>query len=319
MGRDLTVLQRTYGGRAGQNLARHHGSAFERRDIRDWDFGRLAERVELEEAQRKLYAYPALADDSGSVSLRLFDSPAKALRAMHAGLRRLFMLQLAQQLAYVRKHTPRLQEACLYYASIGNCETLRDDLIAASIDHAFIGEDPWVRDASQFAARLQHGRSELVPTANAIAELAYEVLAAYHGIRQRLGAGPHVGTTALADIDGQLRHLCYPGFLSATPHRWLVHLPRYLKAIRLRLDKLGREPTRDQRRQEEVAPLWEAYLRRRAQTQWEDERLQDYRWLLEELRVSLFAQELGTLRPVSVKRLRAAWARIEGEALAAVD
>ncbi len=319
VGRDLAVLQRAYGGRAGQNLARRHGSVFERRDIREWDFGRLAERVELEEAGRKLYAYPALADDSGSVSLRLFDSPAKALRAMHAGLRRLFMLQLAQQLAYVRKHTPQLQEACLYYAPIGNCEGLRDDLVAASIDQAFIGEDPWVRDAAQFTARLQQGRSELVPTANAIAELAYEALAAYHVIRQRLGAGRHSGTTALADIDGQLRHLCYPGFLSATPHRWLVHLPRYLKAIRLRLDKLERAPARDRQWQEEVAPLWEAYLRRRAQTEWEDERLQDHRWMLEELRVSLFAQELGTLRPVSAKRLRAAWARIEGVAPAAVD
>ncbi len=318
VGRDLAALQRLYAGPAGQQLAQQHGSTFERRGIQEWDFGHLPERVELDEAGHTLYAYPALADESGSVALRLFDSPAKALRAMHAGLRRLFMLQLTQQLAYLRKHMPHLREACLYYAPIGDCEALRQDLIAAAIDRAFIGEDPWVRDAAQFAARLQSGRAELVPTANAMAELAHETLASYYAVRQRLADGTYIPAEVLADINGQLRHLCYPAFLSATPHRCLRHLPRYFKAILLRLDKLEHAPARDRQSQAQLAPLWEAYLNRRAQADWEDERMQDYRWLIEELRVSLFAQELGTALPVSVKRLWAAWQRITGGVPAAM-
>jgi ATP-dependent helicase HrpA len=259
------------------------------------------------------------------VSLRLFDSPAAAQEHMRAGLRRLFMLQGAQLIKSLQKNLPVTREMCLQYLSIaspaaktaraGGCEELRQDLLTAIVDRAFIGDDASVRDAEAFQQRKQEGLGQLMLVANDIGRLVGQVLAEYHDITRQLGSMASGYAAAVTDIREQIACLVYPGFVSRTPAAWLPHLPRYLKAIRLRLDKLRAGAAgRDAQKVAEVRPLWQAYLEKKEQHARQgisDPALTQYRWLLEELRVSLFAQELKTAFPISVKRIQRQWEAVQ--------
>lgn len=143
-------------------------------------------------------------------------------------------------------------------------------------------------------------------------EIAAAILAAFHEARRMVDDDP-ARAEALADIRDQLARLVYPGFLGQTPPEWLPHLPRYLRAIVLRLQKLRHAPDKDRQRRGDIirfSDLWRRQAERNARREMDDPELVRFRWLLEELRVSLFAQELKTLAPVSVKRLEEQWSRV---------
>jgi ATP-dependent helicase HrpA len=224
------------------------------------------------------------------------------------------MLRLKDQVKYLRKNLPDIQSLCLLYQSIGSCESLKSELIETAFDRVFIDGRPLASASNVFEARLDSGRSGLVETANALCGEIKNVLAQYHQTRQRLDSnGLHGCQTARVDIESQLSHLVYTGFIRCTPAQWLSHLPRYLEAIELRINRLLQSPIKDQQLQREIDPYWRRCIdyMAAADDEWRsDQVFLMYRWMLEEYRVSLFAQRLGTSLKTSSKRLETLWRRL---------
>ena len=182
-------------------------------------------------------------------------------------------------------------------------------LVELALDRSFL-MDPWPLDAQTFAARLEQGRPRLTLIAQEISRLALSILTEWSAVQKKI-KDARLARGVQDDVQHHLGRLCGKNFLRATPWDALQHLPRYLKAATLRLDKLRSDPARDEARLAELKPLEQRYLKRVAELKGaSDERLEEFRWLLEELRVSLFAQELRTPQPVSVKRLEKVWAQI---------
>jgi ATP-dependent RNA helicase HrpA len=302
-GRSLCDLKRRFGKEAQLAFRRQAASGIEREGITRWDFGALPGTVARHHGGLSLQGFPALVDQTRSVAIRIFDSAAEAEDEGRRGLRRLFMLSLPEQLKYLRKGQPGFEATALLYLGIGSRDELLDDLTEAAFDRVFIGPDGDVRGPDEFEARLEAGRARVVAEFDALCARARDNLSRFQDLRKRLerftgGAG--------ADVREQLQYLIYRGFVSATPEEWLKHLPRYLKAISLRLERLARDPAKDRERSVRVAALWRP-CRARLDAGERTGELLRFRFLLEEFRVSLFAQELGTAVPVSEARLARQW------------
>jgi ATP-dependent helicase HrpA len=226
-------------------------------------------------------------------------------------------LQLREQIKFLEKSLASLQTAQMQASTVPalaaawpGFEALREQVIAAALDRACLGE-PWPHDRAGFVARKDEARGRLSLIAQEVARLAALIAQEAAALPKKLAA--HRGfAAAAADIEQQLGRLFARNFLVDTPPAQLAHYPRYLKAIAMRLDKLKADPARDQGRQAELAALQTPWLRETAARKGvADPRLQEFRWLLEELRVSLFAQELRTPMPVSTKRLQKVWASVQ--------
>jgi ATP-dependent helicase HrpA len=310
-GRDLTELQSRLRRKAAAGFQSMQARAFERSGLTRWDFGALPHSIEIEQRGMRLKGYPALIDDGDSVSLRLMDTPKRAQHASRLGIRRLYMLRLKEQVKYLRKNLPDSQCLCLLYQCIGSCECLKKELIETAFDRVFIDGRSLPSDSKNFEARLGSGRSKLIETANALCGEIKNVLVQHHQTRRRLSSDTlHDCQAAHADIESQLHHLVYAGFIECTAAQWLLHLPRYLRAIELRIDRLLQDPMKDQQLQRKVDLFWRRCLNHMAAAKddWQsDENFLSYRWMLEEYRVSLFAQRLGTSVKISSKRLEMLW------------
>jgi ATP-dependent helicase HrpA len=270
-----------------------------------WTFGELPELMEV----RAMVGFPALIDKGAHVEIEVFDEPDVAAAKHRAGLRRLVALQIREPLKYLEKNIPDLQKMAVAYMPLGTLEELRAQIVDVAMDRAFLGE-PLPKDEASFKARLDEGRGRLNLIAQEVARQAGVVLADYAAaVRKLKDARPP--KEVADDIAAQLSRLVPKDFIARTPWAQLQHLPRYLKAVQMRLDKLRGDPQRDAQRMAELRPLEQRWVRRVAELKGRaDARLDEYRWLLEELRVSLFAQELRTPQPVSAKRLDKAWAQL---------
>ena len=266
--------------------------------------------MEIRRGGQALVGFPALVDCTTHVEVEVFDEPAVAAARHRAGLRRLVALQLRDALKALEKNVPELQKMSVPYLPLGTAEELREQIVEVAIDRAFLAE-PLPADAESFRRRVDEGRGRLMLIAHEVARGAAAVLAEHAAaVRKLKDARPP--KDAADDVQAQLARLVPKRFVAATPWAQLAHLPRYLKAVQMRLDKLRADPVRDAQRLAELRPLEQAFLRRLAERKGAaDARLDDFRWLLEELRVSLFAQELRTPQPVSVKRLEKLWAQLQ--------
>ncbi|MDM0017020.1 ATP-dependent RNA helicase HrpA [Variovorax saccharolyticus] len=274
-----------------------------------WTFGELPELMEVRRGAQSLIGFPALVDGADAVSIEVFDEPAVAAAKHRAGLRRLFALQLKDALKYLEKNIPDLQKMAVAYMPLGTAEELRAQIIEVAIDRAFL-QEPLPTDEFAFKRRLEEGRGRLTLIANEIARLAGTILVEY-GLAARKIKDTKVQPDATADAAQQLQRLMGKRFIADTPWTRLQHFARYLKAITLRLDKLRADPARDAQRLAELRPQEQRYWRLLAERKGAaDERMSEFRWLLEELRVSFFAQELRTPQPVSVNRLDKLWAQL---------
>ncbi len=280
----------------------------------DWSFGELPELMEIHRGAMTLIGFPALIDRETHVEVEVFDEPQLAVAKHRAGLRRLFALQLREPLKFLEKNIPELQKmagAYMLFVSSGTLEELREQIIDVALDRAFLA-DPLPTDATSFRTRLDEGRTRLNLIAQEVARLAATVLTELQSAQRKLKDSKPPKEVA-DDIQAQLQRLAGKHFIAITPWAALQHLPRYLKAITLRLDKLRGDAARDATRLAELRPLEQRYLRRLAELKGAGHaRMDEYRWLLEELRVGLFAQELRTREPVSAKRLDKVWAQLAG-------
>ena len=274
-----------------------------------WSFGELPELMEISKGGQSLIGFPALVDMGDAVSIEVFDEPDVAAAKNRAGLRRLFALQIKDALKYLEKNIPDMQKMAVAYMQLGSADELKAQIIDVAMDRAFL-LDPLPNDEASFKRRTDEGRGRLTLIANEVARLALGVLSEF-ALAQRKIKDTKNAADATADCTQQLQRLLPKNFLAATPWPQLQHGARYLKAISLRLEKYRADPARDAQRLAELKPLEQKYWRlvaeRKGQT---DARMLEFRWLLEELRVSFFAQELRTPQPVSVKRLEKAWAQL---------
>jgi len=281
--------------------------AAESRRYTDWSFGELPELMEIRRGGQTLVGFPALVDRGNGVEIEVFDEPEVAAARHRAGLRRLVALQIREPLKYLEKSIAELPKmAAAYMALGGGAEELRTQIVDLALDRAFLAA-PLPGDAAAFRRRIDEGRTRLNLIAQEVARLAGVILAEHAAALRKLKDSRPAKEVA-DDVAQQLQRLMPKNFLLATDWAALQHFPRYLKAVVMRLDKWRADPARDAARLAELRPLEQRWLRRLAELKGAPHaRLDEYRWLLEELRVSLFAQELRTPQPVSAKRLAKAW------------
>ncbi|MDI1342245.1 ATP-dependent RNA helicase HrpA [Polaromonas sp.] len=285
-----------------------------------WSFGELPELMEISKGKQTLIGFPALIDLGDAVTIEVFDEPDVAAAKHRAGLRRLFSLQIKDALKYLEKNLPELQKMATSFMLVGRAadnsgggtlEELREQIIEVALDRAFLLE-PLPTNEADFKKRIDDGRGRLTLIASEVARLAAGILVEFAAAQRKIKDTKNAAEAA-ADAAQQLQRLVPKRFLTATPYTQLQHFPRYLKAITLRLEKWRADPARDAARLAELRPqeqrYWRLVAERKGAT---DARLQELRWLLEELRVSFFAQELRTPQPVSIKRIEKAWLQLVG-------
>ncbi|MFD2110312.1 ATP-dependent RNA helicase HrpA [Thiorhodococcus fuscus] len=325
VGDDPVRLKRQFGGQAQEGFAHIPTSGLEREGITRWDFGDLPEHVDLTRAGIRLRGFPALVDRGDSVAIQVLDSAESAALVQRDGLRRLFMLHLGADLRRLRKDLPNLDRMRLQYAKApkppvsavsassggGKEPDLADELVALALDLTFVEDLPPIRGQSVFEQRLAERKSHLFGTAKEVGVLIGGILAGYQSLRKQLSAITQVNwMPSVMDIREQLDALVFRGFTQRVAYRRLKEYPRYLKAIEQRIERLGHAPGRDRQWMAEMAEVntrWRERDRAAQAAGRQDPRLDEIRWLLEELRVSLFAQQLGTPVPVSIKRLQGRW------------
>ncbi len=275
----------------------------------DWTFGELPELMEVRRGQQTLVGFPALIDRGTHVVIEVFDEPDVASARHRAGLRRLVALQIRDALKYLEKNIPELQKMAALFMAVCTVDELREQIVDLALDRAFLA-DPLPADDQAFRRRIEEGRGRLTLIANEVARSVLLVLTEHAAAVRKL-KDSRAPKELQDDVQAQLARLCPKRFVMQTPWAQLAHLPRYLKAVALRLEKWRSDPARDSARLAELRPLEQRYLRLLAERKGvHDTRLEEFRWLLEELRVSLFAQELRTPQPVSVKRLEKTWAQL---------
>ena len=321
VGRNLAELRSELGAKA-QDEFRHVVQADKTLEadadekIVDWTFGELPELMEIRRKGQSLIGHPALVDHGTYCTLEVFDDPAQAQYSQRSGLRRLFLLQLREQVRFLEKNLTGLQAVQMRASVIEavapafeSYEALRTDLVAAAIEAVALYE-PWPTNESQFRARREEAKGKVNLVGREMARSLEAVATELAGIPKRL-ASARAFPDVVKDVKEQLKGLFPKEFLLTTPPEQLRHYTRYVRAINVRLDKLRNAPERDCLQMQAVAKLFVPYAREVAARKGVvDERLETFRWMLEELRVSLFAQELRTPMPVSVKRLTKVWESI---------
>jgi ATP-dependent helicase HrpA len=277
----------------------------------DWSFGELPELLEIRRGGVSLIGFPALIDKGERVEIEVFDEPELAGAQHRRGLTRLFALQLKEPLRYLEKLLGQeLVTMGVAYMQLGTLEELRGQVQTVAVQRAFLAE-PLPACAADFQIRLQEGRGRLNLIAQEVARQVGVVLLEYQATQRKLKDCKGLGRETGEDLQAQLARLVSKHFVRDTPWAQLQHLPRYLRGIQLRLDKWRQDAARDARLLTELRPLEQRWQRRLAELRGtRDPRLEDFRWQLEELRVGLFAQELRTPQPVSVKRLEKVWAAL---------
>ena len=274
-----------------------------------WTFGDLPELMEIQKGGQSLIGFPALVDLNDAVHIEVFDEPEVAAQKHREGLRRLFALQIKDALKYLEKNIPDLQKMAVAYMPLGTADELRQQIIEVALDRAFL-MDPMPADEFSFKKRIEEGRGRLTLIANEVARLAGIILIEFAAASRKIKDTKNA-PDATSDCSQQLQRLMPQRFMALTPWTQLQHYARYLKAIVLRLDKYRADPARDAAKLLELKPQEQRYWRLVAERKGAvDDRMLEFRWLLEELRVSFFAQELRTPQPVSVKRLDKAWAQL---------
>ncbi|MCE5980639.1 ATP-dependent RNA helicase HrpA [Pseudomonas sp. LF19] len=314
-GRDLAELTARFAAASQAALAVPQ-TAQSQQPVQAKAFTQVAETAQQKFAGLSMTVYPALVEENGTVKEGRFSTQAEAEFQHRRALQRLLLQQLAEPAKFLRGKLPGLTELGLLYRELGRVEALVEDILLASLDSCILeGESTLPRDGAGLASLAERKRGSWAEHAERLARLTLEILKLWHGLQKRFkGKIDLAQAVALNDIKQQLGNLVYPGFVRETPGLWLKELPRYLKAIELRLEKLGAQVQKDRVWSSELGNLWSQYqtrLDKHAQEGKRDEQLQLYRWWLEEYRVSLFAQQLGTKVPVSDKRLSKQWSQVE--------
>ncbi|BCL74916.1 ATP-dependent helicase [Jeongeupia sp. HS-3] len=307
-GRDLIAI-RAQLGEAAQLTFRDDAddNGIEKSGIVKWDFGDLPEQLTFKRHGRKLTGYPALVPDEDTCAIRLFDTAHAAAEAHRQGVVQLLRFELKEHVKQLEKSVPNFQQHAIALRATQNADELMTDIVAAICDRAFIGDDDAPRSKKEFDNQKSRAKVRLPSVRDAVVRTLAAVVAEYVPMVLAAGKAGNISQ----QLNQQLGKLVSKGFLAATPWEQLPRLPLYLKAMRVRLEKRVANPQRDGQRNAEITELWlrwESELDKWQREGRDTTPLLPFRWMIEELRISLFAQELKTPYPVSLKRLNKVWA-----------
>ena len=321
--RDLVSLRREFADQIKAGFSGLAKGKWHRDGITEWDFGELPRSIEIATDPAPILGYPGIVDEGPpsknkpghTVGLRVFDTPEAAKDATRLGLARLGIRRLKTDLKFDDKSIPNFQTVALWYAPLGSPEQLRDEIMMLISDRLFVGDAKHPRTFDEFTARIDNAWNRLSAVSTECTQIAEQVYTRYSAIASRLDdSHPQNWERAVRDMRAQLGSLVTAHTLTRTPFRWLRGIPRFLRGIEVRMERLrGGGVERDLRSMAEVH-AWQRRLAERAtKHQGEgivDPNLIDFRYLHEEFRVSLFAQELKTSVPVSGKRMEKAWEKV---------
>jgi len=315
VGTDLLQLQHDLKGEVKQTLSKVSKQGIEKTGLVEWDFGKLPNSFKKDHGGYEVKAYPALVDKSKSVAIELFDSEAKAQRANQNGLRRLVLLNVPSPIKYLQQSLPNKAKLGLYFNPFGQVKDLIDDCIACAVD-SILQSEITPQDANAFEVQKEKVRAELADRTLVITQLVEEVLTLAHGVSKKLkGKIDLTMLVAQGDIKSQLERLIFPGFACQVGEQKLPDLKRYLQALQKRLEKLPVNPNQDRLNTIELHELEQRYLtlcKTMLSNEKESAELAEIYWMMEELRVSLFAQQLGTAYPISAKRVKQKLTELKG-------
>ncbi len=307
-GRDLAAIQKDWAAAAREAFSQRADAELTREDLSGFDIEDIPESIRSAEG---LVAWPALVDLGDSVALRVFENAEEANDEHRRGVERLLRRALAERIKHARRQLPLANITALKWAALGSAETLRADLVEAALAERLQAHTLDARTRNAFEALKAALSVELFPAAVERLKLAESIIEAHAELMPWLEP-PLMGFAAAnyEDLVEQRDELLAPGFLRETDPHHLGHIPRYLRGMRLRGERLRQDPARDQARMLGVHTYWREYLKHRSSGDSDPEALNELRWLIEELRVSVFAQELRTAEPVSPKRLARAVAAL---------
>lgn len=312
-GRETERLQNELEGRAQDALAQATSSERKQPGAKPataWEFGDLAYSVTTEKGGMEVTVYPALEDLGDSVRTIQCLDPLTAEDSTRRALARLMLIRFGNTLEGLERKLRYFKNSALMFAPVGQSRVLLDDLLVSTAIEHFLDDD-LPRTASGFDQCFDARRSDYIPALEAADERLHMAMTGYHAvIKQLKGKIDLAMANSLADLKFQMQNLVYPGFLVETPSEWLACFGRYFEAAGIRFEKMRREMGREREFLHTIEPLWARYAAKKEQQDRQgvrDPELVVYRWMLEEFRVSFFAQQLGTAMPVSVKRLDRQW------------
>ena len=302
--RNLAELQQVYGGRARQDFEQQleHSESLARDGLTDWDFGHLPATQQLQGQGHVMSVFPALVDYQESVSIELFETAADAAFYHRAGIARLIAFRLRDKVRYCARKLPEIDNSALMYVSMGSRTELVDDVVMAVIDELFLASG-LPADRAAFDACLAEHQARFLLEANARAEQVHRILTLFRGAREKLQQAD-ISADHRADCEQQLEYLVYPGFVRDVPPRQFARLPVYLQALDKRLTKMAMDASQADRHLPLIRELWELYLELYQRHPEQFEQLDQLRWMVEEFRISCFAQPMKTSAPVSETKIR---------------
>jgi ATP-dependent helicase HrpA len=313
MSRDWHGLKNQLGNAAQLTFRKGTTNNIEKSGIKQWDFGDLPATLTFSKEGHQLTGYPALEDQIDSVAIKLFDTEQAAYLSHRAGVCRLMRFELKEQMKQLEKALPNFNQYALQLRNVITPDDLKEDLITTLADRAFVGEDDLPRTNDEFMALKQRAKTRLPAVKDALFRTIALIGTEYFALADKQTSMPARANRLTKDVETQIQSLLYKDCFSQTPWDQLQHLPRYLKALRLRIEKQPSNPDRDGKHAASVGLLWQHWqteMEKQAKVDNVSPELQNFRWLIEELRVSLFAQELKTPFPVSTKRLDKIWSNL---------
>ncbi|MCH1931192.1 ATP-dependent RNA helicase HrpA [Shewanella sp. A25] len=306
-GRVLDTLKAQLQGVVAKAIRQVADKGIEKEALTEWSFGDLPKQFEQQKGNYQVRAFPALIDNKDSVAIKLFDDEFEAQSAHRQGLRRLLLLNIPSPVKHLQQALPNKAKLAMYFNPFGQVQILIDDIIAAAVQQLLDEKALDVRDAAQFEQAKDWVRQELNPKAEQIALKVEQILTIYQAIKKRTKGKISLDIAfAMSDIQSQLDKLVFKGFVEACGWERLSDVGRYLKAIETRIDKLPVDPTRDRLHMQSITKVQDALTAQLAKvprSQPTPATLIEARWMIEEYRVSCFAQTLGTAYPISEKRI----------------
>ncbi|WP_028115364.1 ATP-dependent RNA helicase HrpA [Ferrimonas senticii] len=313
-GRDLLTLKEQLQGKVKQVIAKVADAGIEQSGLTEWSFGALPASYQQKRGNYQIKAYPALVDEGDSVAVKLFDSEHQAQLANRAGLRRLLLINVPNPVKYLQQHLPNKSKLAMYFNPFGRVDLLIADCIDAGIDQLLAERKLEVSDQASFDNAKEIIRGEIGDTVVEIGKKVEQILTTWGAVKKRIKGRISLEIAfAMSDIQAHLDRLVYKGFVADSGWARLDDIVRYLKAVERRLEKLPVDPNRDRLQLLKIQKVEQAYqqqLTKQPKGQPLPEGLIEVRWMLEEYRVSCFAQNLGTKYPISDKRITNALAEI---------
>ncbi|WP_455197838.1 ATP-dependent RNA helicase HrpA [Kaarinaea lacus] len=307
-GRDLTQIKNALKTAPVMSAA---PDLVENAGMQEWGAGELPEQKVMDVRGFSLTVYPALTDEGDSVAIKNYEDQAEAIQAHRQGVARLYLIREKSKIKYVEKNLQHFHDICMNFTTRFNCEALRKELLQGIVSDALFQENDDIRklihNKEQFEQCCADANSRITAVANEFCNTLLDISRYYKDIKQLLSSKTNLAWLAsLQDMQSQLDHLIYPGFIQHVDRHWLMQIPKYLKGMLIRFKKLEQSPQKDQQRLAQLTTYWEKYL------EWADnprimklhnKEISQYHWMLQEMRISLFCQELGTTMKISLPRL----------------